>query len=1282
MEDNREKEISLDLDVEESEELDTLEDVEDVEDLEELEEEQKGKSIEVGNSLFKEELLHLNDFKKEQLDLNRYKYHTTIQEELRKDFIGITEAEISKILEIMDIMLLILSGNLSKDMSEKTLRGKVAERISDIEYSKKYPVEEGYAYISESLERSEGGFLSKSLLKIVRAQLSNINTMKTVKEKRSELIIKEVLGIAVRRHQVSIEELMLDYNFLKSISNQSTERIPADYHEIIEISRKSTLVNSILNKTEESVLSSYNKTYMEAFGLRPIIGVISGLNTDPLFRLGDDNKIKEADADVGYFKQYNNKIKEHMMEPECVKTCLDRQYNYRDIVDSEEVLYYPKKALEFATGRVLTQQQGGDVYAPLANVLHWGSYYKKYVVGDVRKTIDWFYTEILEDYISENTDGESVLEYITYEMFNGEKLYFSESDSKLRGKKLKDTVLDNTEFHAKLAYELDKLKKTMCSAYLLTRYVSLNNEATEVRLRAVSVSEEIGPDLGKELFRLLPGDKTPIKEGLNISEKETKVPYPIWDYSHAYDQDKAGVTPLFGYTAVEMYQKRGQKLSWDSILLGEDRQGNPIFSAKGSAIDFEGPVVHNIIAGSRSGKGVMTMNILATAVGAKKPIFYIDRKPDMACLFYELSKGNMFCINGAQYDGKNDQRGDYAEGKYIHGEGVKEEAGPAIKGWSRYIESGPDYLNKLLGSRYYEGVVGDLIYARGIMFVLSLLYARVKLASNTEVYDKLGGQTGFVAVVDEFKNFQEVFDSQKLCGSTTLGIHAVGGSVFTKYKTSKEDLKLMKETSDNKPNTLQKIARLQRQVDTAISEKGLYVNALFAKQKSVLDSCAVLNSAGLKGAESKFTDIFVIGQNIEVDAASRTLPNGSYEINMTTGQYSDSKTKAIQKTLKTQRAHSVFRTMFEQLYPDWIFGYNQDVGKVREYIGTGDAEGETTRWVTEQRYWLYTQGSMEHFRTKVPKDAVYFKPYLVLNKHREHEDYLQDTLEDGDESKKDIDFTYVTNCAKQLQSRSGIDLWKSVRVEHLMPEYKETYSEETPHYDKLTDGIGFKGLAERVMSANGINSTVEEVLGKSKEIGDYIAKAMGYEDYFDLLVDFRPEGLFDGEDVVYALENGPEAYRSEHYTKIRLPEFYEYDVYPKNNDKNRESAEDDVINQTDKGINTNYQASSYYDDEDEEDEVFVDEYSDYLNRVEEQEQGQTVQGQTVQKVQEQQTIEKIELTDAHVDAYIEKIYNNLLSIDTDYKQIIEMIKGNKGLETHFRTLVRKSLRDSNKDVYK
>lgn len=45
-----------------------------------------------------------------------------------------------------------------------------------------------------------------------------------------------------------------------------------------------------------------------------------------------------------------------------------------------------------------------------------------------------------------------------------------------------------------------------------------------------------------------------------------------------------------------------------------------------------------IIAGSRSGKGVLTLNMLLNVIGTGTPLFYLDGKPDMATLLWDLMK--------------------------------------------------------------------------------------------------------------------------------------------------------------------------------------------------------------------------------------------------------------------------------------------------------------------------------------------------------------------------------------------------------------------------------------------------------------------------------------------------------------------------------------------------------------------------------------------------------------------------------------------------------------------
>jgi len=49
-------------------------------------------------------------------------------------------------------------------------------------------------------------------------------------------------------------------------------------------------------------------------------------------------------------------------------------------------------------------------------------------------------------------------------------------------------------------------------------------------------------------------------------------------------------------------------------------------------------VVTSIIAGTRSGKGVLTMSIYASLIAAGNPVVYLDNKPDMASVLWDLER--------------------------------------------------------------------------------------------------------------------------------------------------------------------------------------------------------------------------------------------------------------------------------------------------------------------------------------------------------------------------------------------------------------------------------------------------------------------------------------------------------------------------------------------------------------------------------------------------------------------------------------------------------------------
>lgn len=119
-----------------------------------------------------------------------------------------------------------------------------------------------------------------------------------------------------------------------------------------------------------------------------------------------------------------------------------------------------------------------------------------------------------------------------------------------------------------------------------------------------------------------------------------------------------GAVPLFAYTALDKLKEMGETVSWNNIILGRAEDESIYTGNNGtSGINFNAPgeVVYHLSAGSRSGKGVMTLNILASAFAGRVPVFYLDSKPDMAALLRRLAPAHKtFAISGGSWSSMAD----------------------------------------------------------------------------------------------------------------------------------------------------------------------------------------------------------------------------------------------------------------------------------------------------------------------------------------------------------------------------------------------------------------------------------------------------------------------------------------------------------------------------------------------------------------------------------------------------------------------------------------------------
>ncbi len=102
--------------------------------------------------------------------------------------------------------------------------------------------------------------------------------------------------------------------------------------------------------------------------------------------------------------------------------------------------------------------------------------------------------------------------------------------------------------------------------------------------------------------------------------------------------------PLFAYEAVQDLNRRGRKPSIKELILGQDTSGK-IMTVN---MDRQNSCITLVGAGQRSGKGVLTLNLLGTTLASGCPLIYLDGKPDMAKVLWHL--GNKHGIKPASWD--------------------------------------------------------------------------------------------------------------------------------------------------------------------------------------------------------------------------------------------------------------------------------------------------------------------------------------------------------------------------------------------------------------------------------------------------------------------------------------------------------------------------------------------------------------------------------------------------------------------------------------------------------
>ena len=195
-----------------------------------------------------------------------------------------------------------------------------------------------------------------------------------------------------------------------------------------------------------------------------------------------------------------------------------------------------------------------------------------------------------------------------------------------------------------------------------------------------------------------------------------------------FDAKKFAAEALFSYQAYEDLIKAGKKPTLANTVIGRNLDGTKnLYSLKSNDSRLTA-----IFAGSGSGKGVMTLGLLSSIVANKVPFIYLDYKPDMAEMLWEIEK---------DFKAKGITRTDGTECRIlaIDAKADMTECAP-VRG-HRFGENLPDYLSEVPST-----VFAVLPYLK----LMQLYFLLASIRKNESNKPNFGGQMTY-AIFDELQ---------------------------------------------------------------------------------------------------------------------------------------------------------------------------------------------------------------------------------------------------------------------------------------------------------------------------------------------------------------------------------------------------------------------------------------------------------------------------------------------------------------------------------------------------
>lgn len=756
---------------------------------------------------------------------------------------------------------------------------------------------------------------------------------------------------------------------------------------------------------------------------------------------------------------------------ECgVRSTIDVANVIRDHYSSDKaLLYFPNKLLEFAYGCKLTVRAEVTYESDEASN-SWSRYSVK-----LRKHILTVFAECLRTYL------------------RGEGSAFSKNSCCVEATKAANSYAVYWQ-------------SCMTLGLFATDWRYVAGDLVFVRIRVVDEKNVLSDYFMREVI------KEGFRGNLGVDGMESQALVDpitgVKNFSHEFNHSVNQALPAFAYKALLSQRENGIEPSMKNMVLGLFEDGSILKNGE-HGVNMSKNLAHYIIAGSRAGKGVMTLNILASAINDGKVIFYLDRKPDMSALFYEICP-DMFVLNGSD----------------------RKQMVDTVSGLNHWLnidssvnwDNVPDYLCDALDSRktWFDGI-GDIFYLRSLMLISGIILAygaRILYDKDTDTYSSpLGYNKGMILVVDEITNFASgIADvlSKMIINLPPSSLRKDLQDLINKNNRIKNQIRKQKEDREKRIRAAEKrgeslsyddeddiqvlspmsaVEMLQELRTWGYSEGTFYCLDFLKAVQENIEFINRTGNAGFQDSGLPIIDIFCIMQDI-----GHTLMEVTNNVNLSnyTKRYADHESwkgnnsngngHMLIKGVNIASGFVGFKgvdAMFgrNEITRDYLAQYQTDSKAYGKLDNKASNFAYLDAYNDAKRALIHEGGSSKPRENKsMAESAVYFKPYLILNDDKEK---------------------VLSQMFKRL-SESGIS------PEQVIADNQGS----TP--GTINPAVGFPGYLSLLGTGD-----VQGVLRQSSDVANMVVKLLGYPgNWFEFVTDLRPEWIFTIKDIFNALAEG------------------------------------------------------------------------------------------------------------------------------------------------------------------